>query len=325
MTDHATLPARPAGGHKGSFGTVLVIGGSVRQGRWMLGAPLLAARAALRSGAGLVQVAAPEPLLPHLLAALPEATGIALPVDASAGGRLRASACAERLDAFAGEADAIVAGPGLGAGDEAAALVLRLAARPAAAPMRGLAPDPVLVLDADALNALARTPDFDRDLQARIAITPHPGEFRRLAAALDLGDDPVEHAGPEARRTAAETLARRLGCIVVLKGAGTVTTDGQDTIVNETGGPVLATGGTGDVLAGLAGGLLAQDRARRRRDPAGSTAGPGLVDVVAAAVRAHGAAADAWARAHGGAAAAGLLASELADALPAALAELRQR
>jgi len=319
MTDVSSLPARPADGHKGTFGTVLVIGGSVADGRVMLGAPLLAARAALRSGAGLVRVAAPAPIAASIVAALPEATGIALPVDGD--GHLRASEAAQRIDAFAGDADAIVAGPGLGTGDEIGAIVLRLASRTALPPLRGVPSDPVIVLDADALDVLARTPGFDRDLQARIVVTPHPGEFRRLAAALDLGHDPVDRPGAADRREAAETLARRLGCVTVLKGPGTVTTDGHRTIVNDSGGAVLATGGTGDVLAGTIGGLLAQARAG---DGTGRDRGvEDLLAIVATAVRAHGLAADAWAAAHGGERAAGMLARELADELPGALAGMR--
>ncbi|MDX1500159.1 MAG: ADP/ATP-dependent (S)-NAD(P)H-hydrate dehydratase, partial [Woeseiaceae bacterium] len=102
---------------------------------------------------------------------------------------------------------------------------------------------------------LAAVRDFDRELRGPAVLTPHPGEFRRLAAALALDDDT---ASPGGRRDAAAELARRLGCVVVLKGAGTVVTDGQRTFVNETGNAALATAGTGDVLTGLIAGLLAQ-------------------------------------------------------------------
>jgi NAD(P)H-hydrate repair Nnr-like enzyme with NAD(P)H-hydrate dehydratase domain len=115
-----------------------------------------------------------------------------------------------------------------------------------------------VVVDADALNAMARIPDLARDLKASCVLTPHPGEFRRLADALNLDADPV---APSRRTAAAEALAQRVGCIVVLKGAGTVVSNGHDTWTCDAGHPCLATAGTGDVLAGLLGGLLAQWRA----------------------------------------------------------------
>jgi hydroxyethylthiazole kinase-like uncharacterized protein yjeF len=207
----------------------------------------------------------------------------------------------------------VVAGPGMGGGVAVQQVLVRLAARE----------EMPMVLDADALNALAAVPRFDADLRAPMILTPHPGEFDRLAASLGIEADPRD---PARRPEAARRLAGRLGCVVALKGAGTVVSDGLSHWINDSGGPVLATGGTGDVLAGLIGGLVAQhaeaaawgasgDANRRSLD---------LADLTRIAVRTHGLAADAWASEHGGPQrAAGMRPEELVDRLPAVLAELR--
>jgi NAD(P)H-hydrate epimerase len=305
------LPVRPTTGHKGTFGTVLVLGGCRSDGRVMLGAPCLAARAAARAGAGLVVLAVPEPLAVAAVGLVPEATAISLPVDD--GGRILASEAAALLDANLPRADCVVAGPGLGGGAAVQQVLVRLAARE----------DVPMVLDADALNALAAVPRFDADLRAPAILTPHPGEFDRLAGALGLEADPRE---PDRRPEAARMLAGRLGCVVALKGAGTVVSDGLSHWINDSGGPVLATGGTGDVLAGLIGGLVAQHAGTDAGVPGGSE-GPaplGLADLTRIAVRAHGLAADGWATGHGGPSrAAGMRPEELVDRLPAVLADLR--
>lgn len=216
----------------------------------MLGAPVLAARAALRSGAGLARAMVPQPLALAALSCLPSMTALAMPVDGR--GELIAHECAAMLDAALANVDALVIGPGLGDHASVEALVLR-ALQQSRVPV---------VVDADALNAMARIPELSRDLKASCVLTPHPGEFRRLADALNLDADPVD---PSRRGAAAEALAQRLGCIVALKGAGTVVTNGHDTWRCASGHACLATGGTGDVLAGLLGGLLAQWRAQARR------------------------------------------------------------
>ncbi len=304
------LPPRPADGHKGTFGTVVVLGGSVAGGRVMLGAPCLAARAALRAGAGLVVLAVPEPLATAAIGIVPEATALALPVDEE--GSLRPADAAAVLDAHAPRPECLVAGPGLGGGAAVQQVLVRLLARD----------DVPVVLDADGLNAIAALPGFDRDLRSPAILTPHPGEFDRLARGLALDLDARD---PARRRDAAATLAGRLGGVVVLKGRHTVVADGLGTWTSATGGPSLATGGTGDVLAGLIGGLVAQ-HVRLPAAPGlpADPAGRGLAEIARLAVHAHGLAADRWAAVHGGAArAAGRLAGELADALPAVLAELR--
>ncbi len=241
------LPPRDPRGHKGTFGTVLVCGGSAANPR-MIGAPALAAVAALRGGCGLAKIIAPEPIINHVLALCPSATGWGVAVDE--GGHIVAHESSRAFDALAPHAHAIVVGPGLGEGSGVSRLALR-AIQHEGCPV---------IIDADAINALATIPELHRDWKCAGVITPHPGEFKRLAAALNIEADALSEA---TRPSAAEELAQKLGCIVVLKGAGTVVSDGHRTWVNDTGGPELATAGTGDVLAGLIAGLVAQHGERR--------------------------------------------------------------
>jgi NAD(P)H-hydrate epimerase len=221
------LPIRPRAAHKGTFGTVLVVAGS----DGMLGAAILCARGALRGGAGLVRALLPRPLMAPFTVAVPAATTAP-----------RAARPAwQRLGA---DVQAIVCGPGLGA-LPATRILVRDLLESATAPV---------VLDADALNVLA-------PLRARIpgrlpgngpkVLTPHPGE---AGALLGSSADTVQRD----RAAAALALAARSGAVVVLKGAGTIVTDGAQLFVNRTGNPGLATGGTGDVLAGMLGAWLAQ-------------------------------------------------------------------
>jgi NAD(P)H-hydrate epimerase len=297
--EHAPkLPPREPEGHKGTFGSVLVIGGHAAN-PVMLGGPALAARAALRSGCGLCTLAMPQTLLTQALAVAASATGCALPIDGN--GHLMASAVAEALDPVLARARAVVVGPGLGAGFAVQQLVVRLASTV----------EVPLVIDADALNALSETPDFASDLRAPIVITPHPGEFARLAAALSLDLDPVD---PARREQAAGTMAARLGCVVVLKGSHTVVSDGVRAWICDAVEPALATGGSGDALSGLIGGLAAQFVRRDARHPMA------LFETACLAVRLHADSATRWARRHGHA---GMLAEEIADGIPDAMASLR--
>jgi NAD(P)H-hydrate epimerase len=301
MNEHADdprLPLRPADGHKGTFGTVCVLGGQAAPPRVMLGGPALAALAALRAGAGLAVLAVPEPVLREALVVAPSATGLALPVDRA--GRLLPSAVAELLDEYLGGYDCLALGPGLGADAPQQQVIARLA---------GLR-SPPLVIDADALNALSRMPDFQGDLHAAAVLTPHPGEYRRLARVLSIDSDPTY---PAERWNAAEQLARRLGCVVVLKGAGTIVSDGINTWLNATGNAALATAGTGDVLTGLIAGLVAQHHGR-------DGGGLSLYECARAAVHAHGLAADRWRDRHGDG---GMMASDLLAEIPSILASLR--
>jgi NAD(P)H-hydrate epimerase len=149
-----------------------------------------------------------------------------------------------------------------------------------------------------------------------VILTPHPGEFRRLAAAVGIEADPID---PRGRSEAAAALAGRLGCIVVLKGAGTVVSDGLRTWVNQTGNAALATAGTGDVLTGVIAGLVAQFH--REAVPRGAAAGGlSLFDCARLGTRLHGLAADRWAGRHG---TAGLLVRDLLDELPDAMQQMR--
>jgi len=242
MVELPTMPERDHRGHKGTFGTVGVIGG-LAGGTVMIGGPAFSALGALRSGCGLAVIAAPEPILGDVLRVAPEATGVALPVDADQA--IVASGAAEMIDSNLSRARVMVVGPGFGDGEPQRQVVLRLVARD----------DQHLVLDADALNVLARTPQLQADFRAPAILTPHPGEFARLAGSLGMEETPESD---EQRVQAAAWLANKLGAIVVLKGPGTVVTDGLRAYVNATGNAGLATGGSGDVLSGVCGGFAAQ-------------------------------------------------------------------
>ena len=289
------LPQRPADGQKGTFGTVCIVGGNAGQ-RMMIGGPALSALGALRSGAGLAVLAMPAPVLPFGLTVAPSATGLALPVDKL--NELQPSAVADLLDTYRSSFACLAIGPGFGAGEAQQKIIIRLVNHD----------DLPLVIDADALNALAEVPEFDRDMKSPCVLTPHPGEFRRLAERLGLRHDPVE---PARRLDAAAALAQRLGCVVVLKGRGTVISDGIDTYKEDSGNVALATAGTGDVLTGVIAGVIAQFHA---------LAGMSLLDCARWAVKVHGTAADIWAERHGDA---GLLAGDLADLLPDAIQKAR--
>lgn len=305
VSELATLPPRPAGGHKGTFGTVLVVAGSAGEKR-MTGAAVLAATAAARGGAGLVRVLAAEPICGVVLAGAPHATAVAVPVDRD--GAMLEQPAIRAMDEALGGCDALVIGPGLGGGKTVERLAMRAVGQEGAA----------VIADADALGALADLPDFAREIRGRVVLTPHPGEFRRLAGPLGITADPTD---PAQREEAAGELARRLGCVVVLKGMGTVVSDGQRAWVCGAGHPCLAAGGTGDVLAGLMGGLVAQFPPPVCAVPGRAPPGPGLFTLACLAVLAHARAGEAWAA--GAGASGGMLPGELADLLPRQVEALR--
>jgi NAD(P)H-hydrate epimerase len=230
----ALLPARARDAHKGDAGRLLVVAGSAGKS----GAAHLALLGALRGGAGLVTLAARAEVLPHALPGLPEAMSAALP---GAGPLGSAASDLPALLAAAEGADAVVVGPGIPRGEETAALLQAFLAR-AGCPA---------VLDADALNALAASPEALARLGVPLVLTPHPGEMARLCGTS------IEAVQADRVGVASER-ARAWGATVVLKGARTVVADpvGPPVII-PTGNPGLATGGTGDVLAGLCGALLA--------------------------------------------------------------------
>lgn len=228
------LPPRLPDSHKGDFGNVLLIGGS----RGMAGAVSLAGMAALRSGAGLVRLAVPLACQDAVAGFEPSYMTAAVPADDD--GRISLAA-RDALGQFAEKATVIGCGPGLGSSDELTELVGWLYTslkQPA-------------VFDADALNALARQPHLLERPGGPRLLTPHPGEFQRLVGARE------KLARDEAERQAA-ALAGRCGIVILLKGHRTFITDGEQAGRNTTGNPGMATGGTGDVLTGIATALLAQ-------------------------------------------------------------------
>lgn len=232
---NAHLPARPARAHKGTFGRLLVVAGSLEYA----GAALLCGLAAARAGAGLVCLATPESVALRLMGLVPEL--IAMPLAEEAVGLISPAGWRRVATESAGY-DALVIGPGLGhqAGTlrRARNLIGELA-RPG-------------VIDADGLNALAESDHWWRNQPGPLVLTPHPGEFARLMRAAAPPDD------DEARAGAAAEAAERWGQVVVLKGANTIIAapDGQ-LRRSPVATPALATAGSGDVLAGAIGALLA--------------------------------------------------------------------
>jgi len=233
-SDMPKLPAREPQSHKGDYGRVLLIGGS----RGMAGSISLSGMAALRSGAGLVKLAVPEVCFDTVAGFEACYMTVSLPCDGA--GRI-ASTAKQTLEPVLAEADSVAVGPGLGRSNELTELVAWLystLAKP-------------LLIDADGLFALAQRSELltTPPIAPRI-VTPHAGEFARLS-----GQNTID----ENQRTAlAEQFASQSGNIVVLKGYGTVVTDGKKTFINPTGNPGMATGGTGDVLTGVIAALIGQ-------------------------------------------------------------------
>lgn len=247
------LGRRPLDAHKRSVGTVMVVAGSAQ----MPGAAGLAIRAALRAGAGLVTLASVAAVAEEVHPGAFEATTLHLP--ATAAGTIAADALERILDRAA-TVDAVAVGPGLTTQAETADLVRALAG----------ALELPLVLDADGLNALAADPAILAARTAPTIVTPHPGEASRL---LGISSSEVQ-AG---RLEAARTLSARLNAEVVLKGyRSLVASPGGRTQVITTGGPALASGGTGDVLTGVTVALLAAITVAggRAGTPAGASGDP---------------------------------------------------
>ena len=254
------LPERPARGHKGTFGKLLVIAGSLDYA----GAALLVCRAAGRGGAGLVTLAVPESLQPLFAAKVVEATTMALPED-DVEEIEPEDALARILDH---DHDAIVLGPGMRPGLATAELVQAVLSVPEEYSSRapaGAAPRPSegcpIVLDAEALRSLATLDTWWQGVHRAAVLTPHAGEFARLraGAGIDPHDDGDLVNDDDARARAASDAAATWRHVVVLKGARTViaSPDGEAAVAPFEN-PALATGGTGDVLSGTIGALLAQ-------------------------------------------------------------------
>ncbi|MDC0708067.1 NAD(P)H-hydrate dehydratase [Stigmatella sp. ncwal1] len=267
------LPPRRADSHKGTYGHVLAVAGS----RGKSGAAALVARAALRAGAGLVSVATRGEVLDAVMAHAPEIMGIPLEASGPLG-----LADLEPLLAAAEGKDALVIGPGIPRGPETGKLIGELLARV----------DADVVLDADALNAVATDLSVLRQAKQQVVLTPHPGEMARLTG---LSTKEVQ-----ARRLeVAREFAMAHGVTLVLKGTRTLTVSADgDIYINPTGNPGMATGGTGDVLSGICGAFLAQ--------------GVPVHEAIWAAVYTHGLAGDLVARRSGQV---GLIASELLQGL----------
>ncbi|HYK43146.1 MAG TPA: NAD(P)H-hydrate dehydratase [Thermoanaerobaculia bacterium] len=276
----AVLAPRRSDSHKGDFGRLAIVAGSAGKS----GAAVLAARGALRAGAGLVTVFGIPAVRAAVLAALPEAMTEELPEE---NGAIAASA-GEKLARSLRDFDAAVFGPGLTATD-----AVRRALR------RALGVRIPAVLDADALNAFSGQPAAWKARRAPTVATPHPGEMGRL---LSLSARQVQGD----RLAAVVRLAKAARCVAVLKGEGTlIAAPSGPALVNPTGTPLLAAPGSGDVLSGVVGAFLAAGLAPR--------------DAAWTAVYLHGAAGERLARRLGDA---GLLARELADAIPEARREI---
>ena len=272
------LKPRAIDAHKGDFGKVCIIAGSTG----MSGAAALAGRAALRAGAGLVRVATPKSVLPIVASIEPSFTTIALPEDSH--GRISAKAINPVLEA-AGQNECLAFGPGLGISGALRSLLEAL-----------LEQDRLrLIIDADGLNNLAGIKDWSTGLKASLILTPHPGEMKRLWSAL------LREPLPPDRQQQAVQLAQKTKTIVVLKGAGTVVTDGQKVYINKTGNPGMATAGSGDVLTGIITALAGQ--------------GLNNFDAAVLSVYIHGLAGDIAAESLGQIS---LIATDIIDALPEA-------
>ncbi len=280
------LPSRPERAHKGDFGRVLIVAGSIDYP----GAALLTALGAMRSGAGVVRVATAESVAARLAPAVPEITWMALDEEApgliSPGGWRRVTTAAPGYDA-------VVIGPGLGSQPATQRRARQLIAS-LALPR---------VVDADGLNALAAGDRWWRAARGSMVLTPHPGEFARLTGA----DAPVSE-DDDGRADAAAAAAGSWHQVVVLKGAHTVVAEPSGEVHASTvSTPALATAGSGDLLAGTIGAFLA--------------AGADGVAAAVCGVAVHGAAGLLAAERIG---TAGAMAGDLAALLPEAIGQLRR-
>ena len=271
------LPHRADDVHKGEVGRVLIVGGRMNE-IGMVGAPALAANAAMRSGAGLVQILTSADAQPEVARLAPCAT------------TRRFLPQAPPLSALALEfgADVVALGPGLDPSITADAILEVLKDYSGS-----------IVLDADGLNTLAAAERWEASWPHQVVLTPHPGELKRFVRGLKIDTD------LEDRERAATDLALRTGTAVVLKGAGTVVSDGERIYVNPTGNSGMATGGTGDVLTGIIAALLGQQMSR--------------IDAAVLGVYLHGLAGDIAAEELGRLS---LMAWDLLDFIPEAILEL---
>ncbi len=276
---------RACDAHKGTFGTVLIAAGS----RGMSGAAVLCGSAALRSGAGLVRVATPACVQAVVAAGNPCYTTLA--IHQHADGTLSDQAAADVIS-WGNKANGFAIGPGLGHSPDVAGFVRRV--------IRELA-GTATVIDADGLNVLAPFSDEFKDRAVPAVLTPHPGEFSRLCGK------PIAEIA-EHRDELAVEFAAKWGVVLLLKGANTVVSDGRRVYRNSTGSPGMATGGSGDVLTGIIAAMLAQ--------------GLAAFDAAVLGAWVHGRAGDLAVMKLGQV---GLIATDIADALPQAFRELELR
>jgi NAD(P)H-hydrate epimerase len=279
------LPPRPERAHKGDFGRLLVVAGSLE----LPGAALLAAIGAMRAGAGVVRVASAESVVARVAAAVPELTWMSL--DEEAPG-LIAPGGWRRITAEAAGYDAVVVGPGLGRQPATLRRTRQLIS----------ALEGPVVVDADGLNALADGPRWWQGVRAALVLTPHGGEFATLT-----GEDAPDADADDARADAAGAAALRWDQVVVLKGARSIVAAPDGTVLrSDVATPALATAGSGDVLAGVIGAFLA--------------AGTAPLDAAACGVAVHGAAGLLASERIGNA---GVMAGDIAALIPEAIAQLR--
>jgi len=228
------LKLRATDAHKGDFGKVCIVAGSVG----MSGAAALAGRSALRAGAGLVRVAVPKSILPIVAAIEPSYTTIPLE---DAAGQVSRKAVSQLINAVA-DNDVMAFGCGVGVSSALRSVLETL-----------LALDNLrIIIDADGLNNLSKIKDWPAKTKAKLVVTPHPGEMSRLWQGLFRDNPPVD------RQTLAIQFAQRTNSTVVLKGAGTIVADSGQVYVNTTGNPGMASAGSGDVLTGVITALAGQ-------------------------------------------------------------------
>ncbi len=247
------LPPRPLNAHKGTFGSTMIVAGSVNY----TGAAVLAASAAVRAGAGLVTLAIPSSLHAAIVPVVPEATYLLLPHSLGVSDARAVPLIWERLARYS----ALLVGPGLTQSAESSAFVRQLLGLAPEKRSTGFVEDsspitppelPPLVIDADGLNILSQVPQWHEHLPPRTILTPHPGEMSRLTglAVSDIQDRRLELAAH---------YAAKWGHVLVLKGAFTVIASPEhDPMVLPFANPGLSSAGTGDVLAGTIAALLGQ-------------------------------------------------------------------
>ncbi len=280
------LPERSPSSHKGTFGHTLVVAGSRRY----VGAAYLASQGAARVGSGLVTLASPECIYPYLASKLTEVIHNPVPADAEGGFSIDA---APLIKGALEGCDALLLGCGFGSSPDLVELIKELLVQP---------PQPAVpvVIDADGLNNLARIDGWWKSITSQMVLTPHPGEMSTLTGV------PTSHI-QECREDAALEAAQRWNQTVVLKGAYTViATPDAGLCISPFANPALASGGTGDVLAGMIAGLIAQ--------------GLPPADAACCGVYIHGAAGEALRKSMGDA---GVLATDLLPLLPETMQTLR--